>query len=209
MVRFLAIGDSHIPRRAKGIPKKILDKLGELTKVKPFDYTFFTGDLIEAPEFIDFLNQRTNEDIFIVIGNMDFYGGNRDAPVYHELMIPFYNGENIIIGLTHGAQIQPRGNHLQLETLAIEKNFNILIIGHTHKEELILTKKGILLINPGSVTGAWSFVASGIPSFSVININEQKKEINVNFFRLEKKINEISETKSYFLFNNNKIDYKF
>ncbi|MFX1393260.1 MAG: YfcE family phosphodiesterase [Promethearchaeota archaeon] len=209
MVRFLAIGDSHIPRRAKGIPKKILDKLEELTEVQPFNYIFFTGDLINAPEFIDFLNQRTNEDIFIVIGNMDFYGGNRNAPVYHELKIPFYDGENIIIGLTHGAQIQPRGDHLQLENLAIEKNFNILIIGHTHKEELFLTKTGILLLNPGSVTGAWSFVASGIPSFSVININEQKKEITIKFFLLDKKINEISETKSYFLFKNNKIEYKF
>ena len=82
MVRFLAIGDSHIPRRAKGIPKKILNKLEELTKVKLFDYIFFTGDIIKAPEFIDILNQRINKDILIVIGNMDFYGGNRDTPVY-------------------------------------------------------------------------------------------------------------------------------
>ena len=171
-----------------------------------FDYIFFTGDLIKAPEFIDFLNQRTNKDIFIVIGNMDFYGGNRDAPVYQELKIPFYD-ENITIGLTHGAQIQPRGDHLQLETLAIEKNFNILIIGHTHKEELFLTKNGILLLNPGSVTGAWSFVASGIPSFITLNIQSKTREIDVNLFQLEK--NNINVLSSYYLFKNNRIDYKF
>ena len=59
MVRFLAIGDSHIPRRAKSVPDKIIDKLEELTNAELFDYTFFTGDVIKAPEFIKFLEQIT------------------------------------------------------------------------------------------------------------------------------------------------------
>ena len=43
MVKFLAIGDSHIPRRAKSIPEKIIIKLQELTQAELFEYTFFTN----------------------------------------------------------------------------------------------------------------------------------------------------------------------
>jgi putative phosphoesterase len=209
MVRFLAIGDSHIPRRAKNIPEKIITKLEELTKTELCDYTFFTGDIINAPEFIDFLTQRTKKEFFIVIGNMDFYGGNKDAPVYQECEILFNDGEQITIGLTHGSQISPRGDHSQLEEIAIERKYNILISGHSHQEEIFLTKQKILLINPGSITGAWSFVSSGIPSFIVLKIIEKTKEIQVNLYQLKKSSNEISELKSYFIFKNSKINYKF
>ena len=123
MVRFLAIGDSHIPRRAKSVHDKIIDKLEELTNAELFDYTFFTGDVIKAPEFIKFLEKitKTSKNLFIVIGNMDYYGGNRNSPVFQELKLLFPEGNNIAVGLTHGAQIQPRGDHSQLEQLAIEK----------------------------------------------------------------------------------------
>lgn len=209
MVRFLAIGDSHIPRRAKNIPIKIREKLDELARSEPFDYTFFTGDLIKYPELIEFLNLRTEKNLFIVIGNMDYFAGNRDAPIYQELMLSFLNEEKITIGLTHGSQVKPRGDHLPLEKLAIKKKYNILISGHTHKEEIFLTKNGILLLNPGSVTGAWSFVASRIPSFILIHINEVKKDINVNLIQFNSKSDKISEYKSYFIFKNNQIHYKY
>ena len=211
MVRFLAIGDSHIPRRAKSVPDKIIDKLEELINAELFDYTFFTGDVIKAPEFIKFLENitKTSKNFFLVIGNMDYYGGNRNSPVFQELKLLFPDGDKIMVGLTHGAQIQPRGDHIQLESLAIKKSSNILISGHTHKEEIFLSKNGILLLNPGSVTGAWSFVASDLPSFLVIDIKEQTKELLVSLFQLDKRIDEILESKSYFIFKNNKINYKF
>ena len=211
MVRFLAIGDPHIPRRAKSIPDKIVDKLEELTNTELFDYTFFTGDIIKAPEFIKSLEKitKTSKNLFIVIGNMDYYDGNRNSPVFQELKLLFPDGDNITVGLTHGAQIQPRGDHLQLETLAIKKSYNILITGHTHKEEIFFTDKGILLLNPGSVTGAWSFVASGIPSFIVLKIKEDTKEINLSLFQLDKKTQKISELKSYFIFKDNRFLARF
>ena len=210
MVRCLVIGDSHIPRRANQIPEKIIEKLDELSKIELFDYTFFTGDLITANDFIEFLNIKTKNRIFIVIGNMDYYGGNRDAPLYQNLQITLSKSEVLSIGLTHGHQIEPRGDHSQLEYLASnEKSDNILISGHTHKEEVFLTKKGILLLNPGSVTGAWSFIASGIPSFIVTNINVETKEINITLFQLDKKSSNFNELKSYFVFKNHAIHYKF
>jgi putative phosphoesterase len=111
----------------------------------------------------------------------------------------------LTIGLTHGAQVEPRGDLSQLENLAIEKRYNILISGHTHREEVFLTKKGILLINPGSVTGAWSFVASKNPSFIVLRVNENSKEIQVSLFQLNAQIGEIKESKLHFIFKEYKI----
>ena len=186
MVRILCIGDSHVPFRAKDLPTQIYEKINELTHIQIFDYTFFTGDIINFPKLLDFLNLKTNKGLVRVIGNMDYYYGNKDSPTYQKLDISFEDNDKIILGLTHGAQIRPRGDHSQLENLAIEKEYNILVSGHTHKEEVFLTKKGILLTNPGSVTGAWSFVASGIPSFIELYINEKTKDININLFRIDR-----------------------
>ena len=205
MVRILCIGDSHVPIRAKDLPEQIYNKINELTETKLFDYILFTGDVINFPKFIEFLNQKTNQTLFKVIGNMDYYYGNRDSPVFQHLNIFFEDKEKLIIGLTHGSQIKPRGDHSQLENLATEKEYNILVSGHTHKEEVFLTNQGILLINPGSVTGAWSFVASGVPSFIELHINERTKEIDVILFQVEKKKRKVEDIKFYYVLKNNKI----
>jgi putative phosphoesterase len=210
MVRCLIIGDAHIPRRAKSVPAEIINKLNELTDTNSFNYTFFTGDLITAFDFIDFLNLKTINKVLAVIGNMDYYGGNRSAPVYQNLNINFLDNDKLSIGLTHGHQIEPRGDHSQLEYLATkEKSYNILISGHTHKEEVFLTDKGILLLNPGSVTGAWSFIASGIPSFILAQVNKENKNIDVTLFQLDKRSKKFNELKSYFRFENNTIHYRY
>ena len=205
MVRILCIGDSHIPNRETSIREQIYIKLNELSEKELFDYTLFTGDLINFPEFIEYLESKTKKKMFIVMGNMDYHYGNREAPIYQSMDIEFEYNDKMIIGLTHGAQISPRGDHKQLEKLAIKRNYNILISGHTHKEEISLTEKGILLINPGSVTGAWSFVASGLPSFVELNINELAKKIHVNLIKIEKQTKEIIVLKYYFFFKNNQI----
>ena len=209
MVLCLLIGDSHLPYRAKDVSEIILNELDEMTTEQLFDHTFFTGDAIKAPDFMKFLERRTEKNFFIVLGNMDYYYGNRISPEYHELNILLNSNNKLNIGLIHGAQIRPRGDHSQLESLAIEKANNILISGHTHKEEVFLTKKGILLINPGSVTGAWSFISSGIPSFSAIRINKQNNDIQVSLYQLNTKNNEISKLDSYYIFENNRIHYKY
>jgi len=205
MVRILCIGDSHVPIRAKDLPTQIYEKINELTQTELYDYTFFTGDVVNFPKLLDFLNLKTKRTLFRVIGNMDYYYGNRDSPNYQKLEISFEDNDKITLGLTHGAQIRPRGDHGQLENLAIEKEFAILVSGHTHKEEIFLTKKGILLINPGSITGAWSFVASGIPSFIELYIDEKIKAIIINLFQINKQTREIVVSESYFILKNNQI----
>ena len=208
MIKLLAIGDSHIPRRAKSVPDQIIKKLEQLVEIEKFDYTFFTGDVVNAPKFMNFLNLITKRNLFVVIGNMDYYGGNRDASVYRSLNMSMGNNDSLIIGLTHGHQASPRGDRSQLELIAIEKSFNILISGHTHKEEIFL-QKDILLLNPGSVTGAWSFVASGNPSFITLSITGKMREINVVLYQYDIRAAKLRDLKSYFVFENNKIRHKY
>ncbi|MFX1425206.1 MAG: YfcE family phosphodiesterase [Promethearchaeota archaeon] len=205
MVRILCIGDSHIPKRAKDLSEKIYNRLNKITSLDPFDYTLFTGDIVNFPKLLDYLNLKTKNKLFIVMGNMDYYYGNRDAPLYQKLDIVFSDNEKITLGLTHGAQINPRGDLSQLENLAIERKYDILISGHTHKEEIVLTNKGILLLNPGSVTGAWSFVASGIPSFIELDINEVSKEILVDLVQIDKHSREIFISKNSYFYKNDRI----
>lgn len=207
-MNLLVIGDSHIPQRAKEVPEKIRDKINEITEKELFDHTFFTGDLVQCPGFINYLNLKTKKNLFIVVGNMDYFEENRDMPLYQKLDV-LLTEQKLTIGLTHGAQVEPRGDHAQLENLAIEKSYNILISGHTHREEVFLTKKGILLINPGSVTGAWSFVASKNPTFIVLRVNENSKEIQVSLFQLNAQIGEIKESKLHFVFKEYKIQNNF
>lgn len=207
----LVIGDPHIPRRAKQIPEQILNKISDLSGAQKFDYTFFTGDLIDYQEFLEFLKLKTKNDVFIVMGNMDYYAGNRDAPIYQKLKLNMEvsNQNNLSIGLTHGDQVQERGNHQQLEQLAQKQEFNILISGHTHQEEVFLTKNGILLLNPGSVTGAWSFIASGIPSFIKLSIDTNTNDIKTTLYQLDQKRDEINQKNSYFNFQKNNIKEKY
>ena len=140
---------------------------------------------------------------------MDYFSGDNTAPIYEEFSISFSDNEAMTIGLTHGAQIKPRGDHSNLEKLAIHKEYDLLISGHTHKEEVFLTKQGILLLNPGSVTGAWSFVASEIPSFITLQIGEESKEISVKIFQFERNSDKITEISSYFIFSNKSIQLRY
>jgi hypothetical protein len=207
----LLLGDSHIPRRAKEIPQPILDEITRLANKELFDYTFFTGDLISYEEFIDFLDSKTKKPLFRVMGNMDYYAGKRDYPIYQELEIPIIerDQEKLRIGMTHGSEIKNRGDHSELEDLAREKGYNILISGHTHQEEVVLRKTGILLLNPGSITGAWSFIASGIPSFIQLFLNSESRDIKVILNQLKQEDHQITKTKSYFMVENNQIKQKY
>lgn len=203
MMRLLLLGDAHLPRRAQKIPEPILSEIEKLTKDSLFDYILFTGDLIESQDFIKYLKPKANRQFLRVLGNMDYYGGNKDAPLMEDLVIEFPNNETLLVGLTHGAQIQDRGNHSQLEDLALENSFNILISGHTHKEEIFLTNKGILLLNPGSLTGAWSFLASKIPSFIQLIIQPENL-LKVILYQLKNK--KISKSEHNFRFENGRLN---
>ncbi|TFG02266.1 MAG: metallophosphoesterase [Promethearchaeota archaeon] len=198
MVRILLTGDSHIPKRASTVPDEIYREINTLITTDRFDYVFFTGDLVDAPKLMTYLNNISRNKLFKVIGNMDYYGGNRNLPQTQNLAIDLNVAGEISLGLIHGHQVHPRGDHNQLELIAQENNYNILVSGHTHKEEIYLTPNGILLLNPGSITGAWSFIASGNCSFIVLSIKEHSNLIDVKLYQYNRKSTKLSRTEKSF-----------
>ncbi len=205
MVKILVLGDTHIPRRSSALPEQFIHKIYELSAISKFDFVLFTGDIIEAPNLIKFLKSRATKGFYRVLGNMDFYSGNIDAPIYKKLQFNTSDDKNLVIGLTHGAQVEPRGDQFELEAFAHEKECNILISGHTHKEDVFLSENCVLLMNPGSATGAWSFLATETPSFIVINLTKNNQDINLSLFQLRKNEREMRETFFRFKFAKGKV----
>jgi len=154
----VAIGDTHIPGRAKEIPQEIAKKVEELSP----DRILFTGDANEYSVLFFFENIAPT---YAVKGNTDYL----DLPNMLSLNI---RGRKIM--LIHGHQFG-RGNYPALLNYA--RGHDILVCGHTHRQETF-KEGGIVVINPGSATGAWS--GGGLtpkPSFTAFEIKRGGLEI--------------------------------
>jgi vacuolar protein sorting-associated protein 29 len=79
------------------------------------------------------------------------------------------------IGVVHGHQILPWGDHLSLATMRRKLNVDVLISGHTHKNEVV-EHDGHYHINPGSITGAFSECSTNdvSPSFILLAVQGPK-----------------------------------
>lgn len=91
------------------------------------------------------------------------------------------DAEGTRIGVIHGKGIEPRGDAKQLVEIGKKLGVKILVNGHTH-ERRILFQNGILLVNPGSATGAVSGEGKvGEPSFMVMEIYGKSVKIRCIF----------------------------
>jgi len=78
------------------------------------------------------------------------------------------------IGVIHGHQVLPWGDHLALGSIRRKMGVDILISGHTHKNEVV-EHEGCYHINPGSVTGAYSSSqGQSVPSFILLAVQGSK-----------------------------------
>ena len=74
------------------------------------------------------------------------------------------------VGLIHGDQVVPFGNHAALGAVARRLGVDILVHGHTGKNE-IFQSDGKFYLNPGSVSGSVGFSNSPVvPSFMLIAV---------------------------------------
>ena len=152
------LGDTHIPSRAERIPGPIIEKINELEP----DRILFTGDVNEY-SVLFFL--ETIAPVYAVRGNTDYL----TLPRFLSLE---FEGRKVM--LIHGHQFG-RGNYSALINFA--KGHDILVCGHTHRQETF-KERGMIVINPGSATGAQS--GSGIkprPSFTVLELEGEKIKI--------------------------------
>jgi putative phosphoesterase len=187
LMRILIIGDFHIPDRNTEIPLKVINSVNNELNKHAFDFLVCTGDLTKINLIEPTLNLWSKEKI-IIQGNMDYFHSDKDV-YFHETTFntkKFVDSEETVeIGIIHGHQVQPRGNPTLLSRKANIMGVNILISGHTHAlfVELFMDAKSgkkTLLLNPGSATGSWSFVASGKPSYLILEIEPVSDGLHVS-----------------------------
>jgi hypothetical protein len=164
------ISDTHIPSRAKSLPKEIFEVF------KDVDLIIHSGD-IENLETIKELEKIAK--VIAVEGNMDQKETKEKSP--EGIFLKIYDWK---IGVVHSPFPFWLGSHFNFiqekaaQRLIEKEDFDILISGHTHRpflEELNFKGKKILLINPGSATVPF-FTQ---PSVAILKINPQNFEAKI------------------------------
>lgn len=157
MRRILAIGDFHIPSRARAVPQEVR----EFVEREKFDFVVCTGDLTDA-SVLRWLESLEGE-LVVVAGNMDYL----DLPWEAK-----FEAEGLTFGLNHGSRVYPRGDTAQLAAIAGKMGADVLFTGHTHFP-FAETVGRVAIVNPGSATGVWGGDprATETPSFAVVEVS--------------------------------------
>lgn len=114
-----------------------LDKIQ--TVLAECDYIVHLGDMASDAAGIF---REWPEKTYILAGNNDFYGGEK------ELVL---DAEGRRIFACHGHRYGVKGGTERLAAAAKERGCDIALYGHTHVAETH-EEEGILLVNPGSMT---------------------------------------------------------
>jgi len=165
--RLLIISDSHIHDRANDIPGEFMD----IFRSGSYEVVIHAGDLVD-PDVLS-LVKRLGKRQYIVKGNMDYLDLPKQA---------VFEVGSVKMGMVHGDQVRPRGNIEALTRIARIINVNVLVSGHTHAP-FITEYKGVIHVNPGSVTGVWGGAGGSMrPSFIEMTIMDNK--INIELYEL-------------------------
>lgn len=160
----LVIGDLHIPQRKLALPEqfKELLKPGKVHKI------YCTGNLC-TPDQLKWLKTLCKEVICVV--------GDCDDQIQDAKESVTVKVGNFTIGMIHGHQVMPWGDPERLGALAREMAVDVLISGHTNIAS-VATYEGMLLLNPGSATGAYSCTQTHtIPSFMVLDVRKEQMTV--------------------------------
>lgn len=106
-----------------------------------------TGNLVTKEQYDELKGLAPN--VHVVRGGFD---EDQSLPESKVIQIGQFK-----IGLIHGHQIVPWGDAHSLAMIQRQMDVDILITGHTHKNE-VNEYEGKWFINPGSITGAYRFV---------------------------------------------------
>jgi len=169
-MKFLILGDTHIPQRASKIP----EEFEKLFKSLDYDAVICTGDLT-SESVLKYLKNLSG-DVYVVKGNMD------TLPLPESEIIEV---GRVGIGVIHGYQVYPRGDREQLQDIGLDMGVDILVSGHTHTPDVYRGR--IVLLNPGSATGVWGGGAVGeiLPAFMHVEVEDSVKGILYRLFKGE------------------------
>ena len=129
------ISDTHIPSRAKRIPKMVFKTFEKA------DYIIHAGDIVEL-SVIDELEELA--PVLAVHGNMDRQKVSGALPKINSLKV--FNWK---IGVMHDPN--PPFGRQRIREIASQNVFDVFVYGHTHSSKIKWVGRR-LYINPGSPT---------------------------------------------------------
>jgi putative phosphoesterase len=148
------ISDTHVPVRARCIPKKVFQVFENV------DFIVHAGDLVEL-KVIDDLEQLA--PVLAVHGNMDGPEVSGALPKLNSLKVSDWK-----IGVMHDPNtLFGMG---KMREIAKQNGFNVFVYGHTHNSGIKWEGK-TLYINPGSATNPTSFINK--PSVALLKITHE------------------------------------
>lgn len=152
LVRMLVISDTHIPDRSEDFPHWVK----ELVE-RGWDVIVHLGD-VTAGWVLQYLSYYT-KNLVAVKGNNDMLR----LPEVEELKA---FGRKFVA--LHGHQIGRRPDYEAVKRMFKLENGDILLFGHSHIPELTLYR-GVMFLNPGTATGAWTITGETRESVAVID----------------------------------------
>ena len=154
-MRIGVISDTHIPDRAKDIPRQILEDF------KKVDLIIHAGDLVDLG-VLDKLKSVCSR-VVAVWGNMDPYEVRKKLPEKEIVEAGIHR-----IGVMHGYGTPGKLVELLAQAFKDDK-VDIIVFGHAHSG-LNEKRGGVLFFNPGSPTDR---IFSPYNSYGIIEINDK------------------------------------
>lgn len=154
-MRILVLSDSHIPRVAQDLPKKVYDQIENV------DMILHAGDFVDK-EVLDKL--KTLKETHAVYGNMD-------PPELRRILKAreIIHAGKFKIGLIHGYGA-PRDLN---DTVKAEfSGVDAIVFGHSHMA-VNVTREGILFFNPGSPTDT---IFATTNSYGILEVTDKTIE---------------------------------
>eukprot|EP00526_Cylindrotheca_closterium_P020948 CAMPEP_0113634944 /NCGR_PEP_ID=MMETSP0017_2-20120614/18203_1 /TAXON_ID=2856 /ORGANISM="Cylindrotheca closterium" /LENGTH=201 /DNA_ID=CAMNT_0000545679 /DNA_START=64 /DNA_END=666 /DNA_ORIENTATION=- /assembly_acc=CAM_ASM_000147 len=156
----LILGDLHMPERATSIH----ESFKRMLVPNKMQHVICTGN-ISLEQYNEFRGLAPN----VVCCRGDLDDEDMGFPEHSICTVG-----NFRIGVIHGHQIVPHGSHDAKARMRRKLNVDILVTGHSHKNEVVL-RDGFYHINPGSISGASSAHSREVtPSFILLAIQENK-----------------------------------
>lgn len=158
------ISDTHVPTRAKRIPKMVFKTFEKA------DYIIHAGDIVEL-SVIDELEELA--PVLAVHGNMDRQKVSGALPKINSLRIFDWK-----IGVMHDPN-SPFGKR-RIRKIASQNGFDVFVYGHTHSSKIKWEGKK-LYINPGSPTDPDRPYVNK-PSVGLLKITKKTIKPEIRFF---------------------------